>query len=152
MVEVSIYRQCFTIVLIVSHFLQVFPKGSPYLPDISEAIVKIAEKGKLKELQDSLTSSYKCSASEDSNENHERLEFSSFMGLFVIAWIIPAIALFLFYISPYIRQHQPPQQLDLQQRQQHDFRVDEDVLFAAEMENQRGIQYLYYFHPVLCSG
>lgn len=63
--------------------LQVFPSSSPYLLDISEAVVEVAESGALKDLDNSLTSSYKCLASE-SDDHTNRLRLSSFRGLFGI--------------------------------------------------------------------
>ncbi|KAB5530023.1 hypothetical protein DKX38_020104 [Salix brachista] len=74
-----------------------FQRSSPYLPDISEAIVKVVESGTLKDLENSLTSSYKCLAS-DSSDDHHRLQVSSFLGLFGISVGISTFALLLFYI------------------------------------------------------
>ncbi|KAG5233319.1 glutamate receptor [Salix suchowensis] len=81
----------------VGGFGFVFQRSSPYLPDISEAIVKVAESGTLKYLENSLTSSYKCLAS-DSSDDHHRLRVSSFLGLFGISLGISTFALLLFYI------------------------------------------------------
>ncbi|KAJ6360792.1 hypothetical protein OIU77_004752 [Salix suchowensis] len=80
----------------VGGFGFVFQRSSPYLPDISEAIVKVVESGTLKDLENSLTSSYKCLAS-DSSDDHHRLRVSSFLGLFGISVGISTFALLLFY-------------------------------------------------------
>ncbi|KAJ6763933.1 IONOTROPIC GLUTAMATE RECEPTOR [Salix purpurea] len=80
----------------VGGFGFVFQRSSPYLPDISEAIVKVVESGTLKDLENSLTSSYKCLAS-DSSDEHHRLDVSSFQGLFEISVGISTFALLLFY-------------------------------------------------------
>ncbi len=42
---------------------QAFARNSPYLPDISEAVLKVSETGKLQKLEHSLTSSLNCSGS-----------------------------------------------------------------------------------------
>ncbi|KAJ6433518.1 hypothetical protein OIU84_017247 [Salix udensis] len=84
----------------VGGFGFVFQRSSPYLPDISEAIVKIAESGTLKDLENSLTSSYKCLASASSDDHH-RLRVSSFLGLFGISVGISTFALLLFYTYCY---------------------------------------------------
>ncbi|KAJ6360795.1 hypothetical protein OIU77_004755 [Salix suchowensis] len=81
----------------VGGFGFVFQRSSPYLPDISEAIVKVVESGTLKDLENSLTSSYKCVAA-DSSDEHHRLDVSSFQGLFGISVGISSFALLLFYI------------------------------------------------------
>ncbi|KAJ6433515.1 hypothetical protein OIU84_017244 [Salix udensis] len=81
----------------VGGFGFVFQRSSPYLPDISEAIVKVVESGTLKDLENSLTSSYKCLAS-DSSDDHHRLRVSSFLGLFGISLGVSTFALALFYI------------------------------------------------------
>uniref|UniRef100_A0A2K1Y4S2 Uncharacterized protein n=1 Tax=Populus trichocarpa TaxID=3694 RepID=A0A2K1Y4S2_POPTR len=76
-----------------------FPRSSPYLLDISEAVVEVAESGALKDLGNSLTSSYKCLASE-SDENTDRLRLSSFRGLFGITVGTSTTVLLLFCTCP----------------------------------------------------
>jgi ionotropic glutamate receptor NMDA 1/ionotropic glutamate receptor len=79
--------------------LQFFPRSSPYLLDISEAVVEVAESGALKDLGNSLTFSYKCLASE-SDDHTDRLRLSSFRGLFGITVGTSTIVLLLFCTCP----------------------------------------------------
>ncbi|KAJ6878050.1 hypothetical protein NC651_030711 [Populus alba x Populus x berolinensis] len=77
----------------------VFPRSFPYLLDISEAVVEVAESGALKDLDNSLTSSYKCLASE-SDDHTDRLRLSSFRGLFGITVGTSTIVLLLYCTCP----------------------------------------------------
>ncbi|XP_050208563.1 glutamate receptor 2.5-like isoform X2 [Mercurialis annua] len=126
----------------VGGFGFVFPRNSPYLPDISEAILRVAESGRLKDLESSMTSNYKCAASK--SDNHDSLGVSSYWGIFAITGGTSTLAVLLFVIGRIReRQHQPvdghqndpmadehqQQQQQQQQRepqlQQHDPMADE---------------------------
>ncbi|CAK7323979.1 unnamed protein product [Dovyalis caffra] len=119
----------------VGGFGFVFPKNSPYIPDISQAVVNISET-LMDMLQISLNNS-KCSASKS---DHASIGIAPFIGPFLVTFGTSSLALFIFYCLPCIprfRQHQQP---EVQQLQQHDPRIDEQILFASEMENQAGWQ------------
>lgn len=47
--------------MIASFMFQVFPRNSPYFPDISQAVLEISEKGKLLQPENSMRSTYRCS-------------------------------------------------------------------------------------------
>ncbi|KAF6175249.1 hypothetical protein GIB67_030467 [Kingdonia uniflora] len=85
----------------VGGFGFVFPKGSPLLSDISEAILKVSEKGELLELENALTSPYKCSDS-DSDSDSGSLSPSSFWALFTITGGISTITLIV-YLCRFVR-------------------------------------------------
>ncbi|KAA8523961.1 hypothetical protein F0562_010608 [Nyssa sinensis] len=59
-----------------------FPKGSPMVSDINEALLKVIENGKLLELENNLTASDKCVDVESDHENIS-LSPSSFLVLFI---------------------------------------------------------------------
>ncbi|XP_059451031.1 glutamate receptor 2.8-like [Corylus avellana] len=114
-----------------------FARSSPYLPDISEAVLKVSESGKLQELERSLNSSFNCSTAQ-LVDNHDSLGINSFWGLFVITGGTSTIALLIF-IFHYLRQrwYQPSSN----EQQHHSPANDELLMFGPEMEN-RYQQYL----------
>lgn len=61
-----------------------FPKGSPLVQDVSEAILQVRESGKMRELEDGLIASSKCPSSADDDKNNG-LSLDSFIGLFLIS-------------------------------------------------------------------
>ncbi|KAF8413793.1 hypothetical protein HHK36_001786 [Tetracentron sinense] len=80
----------------VAKYLEdVFPKGSPLIPDISEAILKMSESGKLRELESNLIISNKCS-NESSEDSQGSLSPQSFWVLFIITGGISTVSLVLF--------------------------------------------------------
>lgn len=70
---------------------------SPYLPDISRSILEVSENRTLKQLENSLVNSYKCSAS-DRDDDHDSLDLPSFSGLFLITVGTSTLCLILFMI------------------------------------------------------
>ncbi|KAK9089033.1 hypothetical protein Scep_028115 [Stephania cephalantha] len=68
----------------VGGFGFVFPKGSPMLPDISEAVLKVSKSGKLRDLENALASSFNCFTSESDSSDHDSFKPNSFWGLFGI--------------------------------------------------------------------
>ncbi|KAM7276723.1 hypothetical protein ACFE04_018589 [Oxalis oulophora] len=108
-----------------------FPKSSPYVPDISEAILKVSETGKLLELQKSLLAASNCTTSSNSDDGHDRLGINSFQGLFLISVGTTTFSLVLFII----RQRQRNRNhIFAEAQQQHDPREDEQHMFGPEME------------------
>ncbi|KAK2665833.1 hypothetical protein Ddye_004407 [Dipteronia dyeriana] len=103
-VKVFLAKQChhnFTTgeMIKVGGFGFVFPKNSPYLPDISRAILQVSENGKLQKLEKSMiSSSNKCPSDHPGNpeEDHDSLELTSFQGLFLITVGTSVTALLLF--------------------------------------------------------
>ncbi|KAK9265352.1 hypothetical protein L1049_027222 [Liquidambar formosana] len=61
----------------------VFPRGSPLLPGVSKALLKVSESGKLRDLENSMLASETCSEVESNDENY-RLSPNSFWALFII--------------------------------------------------------------------
>ncbi|KAF8391286.1 hypothetical protein HHK36_023588 [Tetracentron sinense] len=80
-----------------------FPKGSSMVPDISEAILKVSESGRLRELENKMIFSSKCS-NVSSYDDQGSLSLQSFGVLFVFTGGISTIALALF-VFPMINWH-----------------------------------------------
>ncbi|OWM73373.1 glutamate receptor 2.7-like [Punica granatum] len=81
----------------VGGFGFVFPKNSPYLPDISEAVLRIAESGTIRDLENSMLNSYKCASSE-ADSNQQKIGIESFLGLFGVAIATSVVCLVLFVL------------------------------------------------------
>ncbi|KAK9221623.1 hypothetical protein WN944_010050 [Citrus x changshan-huyou] len=60
-------------------YVEVFPRNSPYFPDISQAVLEISGKGKLLQPKNSIKSTYKCSVLGD-DEKTDSLGLNSFGG------------------------------------------------------------------------
>jgi len=79
--------------------LQVFPKGSPLVQDISEAILNVTEGPKMKEIENSwLGSTTNCLDSTTSVSSNS-LGLDSFWGLFLIAGAAATLALLIFVVT-----------------------------------------------------
>lgn len=81
--------------MIANFMFQVFRRNSPYIPDISRAVLEISEKGKLLQLENSMMSIFKCSVMGD-DEKTDSLSLNSFGGLFLITLGTSTIALVIF--------------------------------------------------------
>ncbi|KAA8515170.1 hypothetical protein F0562_018349 [Nyssa sinensis] len=76
----------------------VFPKGSHMTTNVSEAILKLSENGKLKELEEDLfASSPECSNSQ-TTRNDNSLSLESFLGLYLLSGATSTICFLLFII------------------------------------------------------
>jgi ionotropic glutamate receptor len=85
--------------------LQVFQKGAPIAKDFSEAILRLAENGRLKALEEYwLTPSNECSNNSASPET-ESLTLDKFWGLYVICAATSTICLGLALLKNYFRKH-----------------------------------------------
>lgn len=82
--------------------MQAFPKGSPLIPDISEAILQVYERGNISKLKSDLISSYNCANSASVNDEHQSLSFWSFLGLFAITGGATSVA-FIIFIFRWLR-------------------------------------------------
>ncbi|TXG55688.1 hypothetical protein EZV62_020944 [Acer yangbiense] len=88
-----------------------FPKGSPLVPDISRAIARLREEGRLKTLEDywfSYFSSNQPSAymNQDSSSNPSSLSLERFGGLFLITGISSTLVLSIFFLCFVYRKRQ----------------------------------------------
>ncbi|XP_062102999.1 glutamate receptor 2.8-like [Humulus lupulus] len=84
----------------IGGFGYAFPRSSPYLPDISQAILKVTENGRLLELEKKMLSSYNyCSSSRNDAEHNGSLGMNSFYGLFLITGGTSTAALLIFNFS-----------------------------------------------------
>ncbi|KAH7512618.1 hypothetical protein FEM48_Zijuj12G0110000 [Ziziphus jujuba var. spinosa] len=82
----------------VGGFGYAFPRGSPMLPSINEALLKVCESGKLLELEEKMLASEKCEdVDEEGEESTKSLSVNSFWVLFIITGITSTIAL-VFYL------------------------------------------------------
>ncbi|KAA8550525.1 hypothetical protein F0562_002209 [Nyssa sinensis] len=82
-------------------FAFAFRKGSPLVPEISRAIAKLREEGKLIMMENEWFKSQSSFMSQDSVTSPNipnRLDFDSFGGLFLISGISSALALLIFLI------------------------------------------------------
>ncbi|OMO74758.1 Ionotropic glutamate receptor [Corchorus olitorius] len=70
----------------------VFPKGSPLTLDISEAILKVTESGEIRELEEQLLSSSKCSSSSSITDDGSSLGPQPFAAVFFICGGVSAFA------------------------------------------------------------
>lgn len=77
--------------------MQAFPKGSPLLPSVIEALLKVSESGKLRELETSMIASEKCmEVNLHDDDDISSLSPSGFWVLFVLSGGISTIALVIF--------------------------------------------------------
>lgn len=75
---------------------QVFPRGSPLLPDVTKALLNVSERGKLRELETNMIASEKCVDKEAIDEIFS-LSPSSFWVLFIFTAGTSTMAL-VFYV------------------------------------------------------
>ncbi|KAM7276874.1 hypothetical protein ACFE04_018740 [Oxalis oulophora] len=115
-----------------------FRKSSPYLSDISEAVLKVSETGKLREIENSLHSSHDCSTSSsfDDGSDDESLGIKSFLGLFLISIGTTTISLFLFIFR---QRSQYRYHIFTEEQRQHEPCHDEQFMFGPDIKfiNQR---------------
>lgn len=78
--------------------LQAFPRGSPLLTDINEALLKVSETGKFRDLEDSMIANEKCEDGDAKGENSS-LSPNSFFILFVLSGGVSTIALTLYIFN-----------------------------------------------------
>ncbi|CAK9325234.1 unnamed protein product [Citrullus colocynthis] len=75
-----------------------FPRGSPLLTDINEALLKVSETGKFRDLEDSMIANEKCEDGDAKDENSS-LSPNSFFILFVLSGGVSTIALTLYIFN-----------------------------------------------------
>ncbi|GMN54436.1 hypothetical protein TIFTF001_023565 [Ficus carica] len=75
-----------------------FPRGSPLLPSISEALLKVSESGELQELEGNMLESEKCTEEKDDYYNTPSLSLKSFWVLFLFTVGTSTFALVLYII------------------------------------------------------
>ncbi|KAI5447870.1 hypothetical protein KIW84_015352 [Lathyrus oleraceus] len=91
----------------------VFQKDDPMAKDFSEAILTLAENGKLKDLENIwLTPSNKCSNNSPSPEETESLTLDKFWGLYVICAATSTICLLLALLKKRLRNHNHYEEAD----------------------------------------
>lgn len=73
-----------------------FPRSSPLVQAVSEAILLVRESGQMRELENSLIASSKCPSS-DNDDKSDRLSLESFISLFVITIGTSTVVLVLFF-------------------------------------------------------
>ncbi|XP_044495909.1 glutamate receptor 2.7-like [Mangifera indica] len=72
-----------------------FPKGSPLLPSVIEALLKVSERGKLRELEMSMITEVDC-IEVDLDDDNSSLSLNSFWVLFVLTGATSTIALIIY--------------------------------------------------------
>ncbi|CAI0421767.1 unnamed protein product [Linum tenue] len=88
-----------------------FPRDSPLAVDLSTAILKLSENGDLQRIHDKWLMSSACS-SQTTTFQVDRLQLSSFWGLFLICGLACLIALLLYFLN-IARQFSRHQQADM---------------------------------------
>ena len=85
---------------------QAFPRGSPLLPSINEAMLKVTESGKLRELENDMLASQKCLDAETDGRT-QSLSPSSFWVLFIFSGGTSTIALgvYIFRVDKSMLNH-----------------------------------------------
>lgn len=97
--------------------LQVFPKGSPLVPEISRAIAKLRQEGKLMEIEEAWFRNNTRSSSNIMRQQDyysstipspNTLNLDSFRGLFLVSGLSSALALLIFLICnlrPHVKDY-----------------------------------------------
>ena len=96
--RLNINAKCSWCLTLCQNF-QVFPKGSPLVPDISTEIAKLRENGTLQMLEDLWFKSPTTFASGDTSDSVNPLTVGDFGGLFLISGTFSALAFLLFFAS-----------------------------------------------------
>ena len=76
---------------------QAFPRGSPLLSSITEALLKVSESGQLRELENNMITSAKCEDVEPDKETPS-LSPNSFLVLFILSGGTSTIALLVYIL------------------------------------------------------
>ncbi|KAK6946659.1 Receptor, ligand binding region [Dillenia turbinata] len=79
----------------IGGFGYAFPSGSQFVPDMSEAILKLSEQGRLRELENGMIASETC-VDEDSIKDYSTLSLNSFWLLFMISIGSSTMALIIY--------------------------------------------------------
>lgn len=102
MIKQSLNSCKFELLLIRNNFflLQGFPKGSPLVPDISRAILEVAESDRMREIENAwFKKVQECSISDASKLSSTRLSIGSFWALFVIVACVSAVSVICYIIK-----------------------------------------------------
>lgn len=82
----------------------VFPIGSPLVPDISRAILKVRENDTMNTMEENLYKNDTCPDKDNLSNTSSSLTFRSFWGLFIITGVTSASALII-YIICFLHKH-----------------------------------------------
>lgn len=83
----------------MSIYFQVFPKGSPLVPDVSRAILNVTEEDKMKQIADAWFGKQSSCPDSSTLISSNSLSLKSFGGLFLIAGIASLSALLIFIVK-----------------------------------------------------
>nr|POE92241.1 glutamate receptor 2.8 [Quercus suber] len=78
-----------------AHFMKVFPKGSPFLSDVSWAVLNVTEGEKMKEIEKAWFGDQSNCSSSNTQVSSGSLSLESFWGLFLIAGVASLSALII---------------------------------------------------------
>ncbi|KAL5989537.1 hypothetical protein ACLOJK_010429 [Asimina triloba] len=83
--------------------IQVFPKGSRFVEEVSDEILRLRENGTLRMLEESLLSSRKTSTSttalDGTDADQQSLTLDEFLGLYLITCSMSTLAILLFFLG-----------------------------------------------------
>ncbi|CAI9761042.1 unnamed protein product [Fraxinus pennsylvanica] len=86
----------------------VFPKGSPLVPDISKAIIKLREEGKLLKMERTWFKTQSSLLPKDAVTNTNKLNFDQFGGLFLVLGICLATVIAIYITQLLLERFQRP--------------------------------------------
>lgn len=88
----------------ISHCLQVFPKGSSLVPDLSRAILSLTESQEMRDIERRwFGDPSSCPQQGSSPFSSGSLDFNSFYGLFLITGLTSILALLIYAVSFFYR-------------------------------------------------
>ncbi|XP_039164301.1 glutamate receptor 1.4-like [Eucalyptus grandis] len=108
-----------------------FPKGSPLVPDISAAIAKMREEGKLYLISQNWFQNHSLYTNQDSAAKVARLDSYSFRGLFLITGITSALAAIA------SRKYMKKESTTLQKHDVADKPVEEKFSLVSDIPSRR---------------
>ncbi|KAI3774960.1 hypothetical protein L1987_49526 [Smallanthus sonchifolius] len=79
--------------------LQVFPQGSPMVPDFTKALLNVSESGILRDLEKRMLGSEHCVDQETIQDQYGSLGLGSFLSLFLLAGGISTITLVIYIMQ-----------------------------------------------------
>lgn len=85
---------------------QVFPKGSPLVPEMNKALLIVSESGKLGELEKKMLATQNCEEME-SEEDFSSISLTSYWILFTLTGFTSTVALAVYVVHLYSKLEEP---------------------------------------------
>ena len=84
---------------------QGFPRGSPLIPDINKALLKVSESGELQELENKMVATQSCE--EVGLEDSSSISATSYWVLFTLTGVTSTVALAVYAVHCYSKHEEP---------------------------------------------